>query len=99
IDRIIEIGRLDHVVLFVAAQPMLRAESGSQLKIAQRRQSVERMNQITRHRRWMRQQRYALAGKRSAQLWLFNQSVDAEFHSLTILSALIRKCELQGKRV
>ena len=56
VHRIVEVRRLDHVVLLVAAQAMLRTEGGGDLDVAARGQRVERMRQVFRHRSGMRQQ-------------------------------------------
>ena len=97
--RIEKIRRLDHVVLLVAAQPMLRPKRRTELNVRQRRQRVKRMNQLARHRRRMRQQRHALACERFAQRWFMQQSVNAKFHCKSTLSALNRKCEFQDERI
>ena len=44
VRRVVEICRLDHVVLLVAAQPMLRAEGGGELYIFQQSQRIEGMH-------------------------------------------------------
>jgi len=51
VDRIVEVGRLDHVVLLVAAQAMLRTERSDELDIAAGGERIERMCQVLRHRR------------------------------------------------
>src|SRR4029434_8769315 len=56
VHRIVEISRLDHIVLFVAAQPMLRAKGRGEPDILQRYQCVERVRQVTRDRGWMGKQ-------------------------------------------
>ncbi len=80
---IVEVRRLDHVVLLVAAQAVLRAEGGGQLHVARRGQRIERMREICRDRRGMRQQRDALAGQRLAQRRLRQQTIDSVFHAQT----------------
>ena len=56
VDRILEVRRLDHVVLLVAAQAVLRPEGRRDLDIGAARQGVQRMLQAFRDRGWMRQQ-------------------------------------------
>ena len=80
VHRIVEVGRLDHVVLLVAAQAVLRAESGGELDVAAGGERIERMRQVLRDRSRMRQQGDAPAGKRRAQRSFGEKSVDAEFH-------------------
>ena len=46
VHRIVEVRRLDHVVLLVAAQAMLRTEGGADLHVAACRQRIERVRQI-----------------------------------------------------
>ena len=76
--RIEEVGRLDHVVLLVAAQAVLRAEGGGELDVGQGRQRVERVRQVARHRRRMGEQGDAAAVERRAQGGVGEQAVDAE---------------------
>ena len=59
--RIAEIRRLDHVVLLVAAQPVLRAESRGDVESANAAQRIERMLELRGHRGRMREQRDAPA--------------------------------------
>ena len=61
VHRIVEVRRLDHVVLLVAAQPMLRTEGGADLDVAACGQRIQRMRQVFRDRSRMRKQRDALA--------------------------------------
>ena len=60
-DRIAKVLRLDHVVLLVTAQPVLRTERGGDVEPADRAQRIERMLEIGGHRRGMREQRDASA--------------------------------------
>ena len=46
--RIVVVRRLDHVVLLVAAQAVLRTESCADLDVAARDKRIERMRQILR---------------------------------------------------
>ena len=61
VHRILEIRRFDHVVLLVAAQPVLRAEGGADLHVAAGGERIERMRQVFCDGRGMRKQRDALA--------------------------------------
>ncbi len=76
--RIEEIRRLHHIVLLVAAQTVLRAESGGQADIRQRGQRVERMGQIGGNRGWVSQQGNATTGERAAQIGFGKQSIESE---------------------
>jgi hypothetical protein len=44
--RIVEVRRFDHVVLLVAAQAMLRTESGGDIDVAASGQCIERVRQV-----------------------------------------------------
>ena len=90
-DRIVEVLRLDHVVLLVAAQAMLRTEGGGDLDVAASGQSIERMRQVGRDRSGMRQQGNAPAGKRRPQRGFGDKAVDAEFHGCHGLGQFKRK--------
>ena len=79
-DRIVEVLRLDHVVLLVAAQAMLRTEGGGDLDVAACGQRIERMRQVGRDRSGMREQGDAPAVKRRPQSRFGDKAVDAEFH-------------------
>ncbi len=81
--RIVEVRRLDHVVLLVAAQAMLRTEGGGDLDVAAGGERIERMRQIGRDGSRMREQRHAPALERRAQGGLGDQSIDAELHDGT----------------
>ena len=91
VHRIVEVRRLDHVVLLVAAQAVLRAERGGELDVAAGGQRIERMRQVLRDRGGMREQRHAPARERRAQGRLSEQAIDAEFHDGTRRSKLERK--------
>ena len=80
VDRIDIILGLDHIVLLVAAQAVLRPERRGQLDVAKRGERVEAVRQVARHRRGMGQQRDALAGERRAKRGVGKQPFDAEFH-------------------
>ena len=83
--RIAEIRRLDHVVLLVAAQPVLRTESRGDVETADGAQCVERMFEIRRHRSRMRQQRNAPAFELALQFHVAQQAVDSELdHELSL---------------
>ncbi len=81
--RIVEVRRLDHVVLLVAAQAVLRTEGSGELDVAACGERVERMRQVLRDRRRMREQRHALARERRAQRGFGDKPVNAEFHDGT----------------
>ena len=78
--RIVEVRRLHHVVLLVAAHAVLRAERGADPDVAERHQRVERMRQVARDRSRMGEQRDTRAFERRTQGRLFEKAVDAEFH-------------------
>ena len=77
-QRVAEVRRLDHVVLLVAAQAVLRAEGGSQPEVGQGGQCVERVGEVGGHRGRMGEQRNAAAGQRAAQGGVGEQAVNAE---------------------
>ena len=93
VHRIVEVRRLDHVVLLVAAQAVLRAEGGGELDVAARGQRIERMGQVCGDRGRMRQQRDALALERRAQGGFGEQAIDAEFHGRS------RWCKFERKAI
>ena len=78
VQRIEKIGRFDHVVLLVAAQPVLRPESSGQLEFGQGDEGVERMRQVGGHRSGVGEQRDPLANQWAAQNRVGEQAVDAE---------------------
>ena len=84
VHRIFEIRRLDHVVLLVAAQTMLRAERGGDLDVTASGQRIERMRQVSGDRSGMREQRYALVVERRAQGGFGDKPIDAESHRYTL---------------
>ena len=55
VDRIGKVRRLDHVVLLVAPQSVLRSERGRDLNVAAFRQRVQRVREIAGNRSRMRQ--------------------------------------------
>jgi hypothetical protein len=59
--RIDEVGGLDHVVLLVAAQTMLRTEGSGEFDVVACRQSIQGVPQIFGDGSGMREQRHALA--------------------------------------
>jgi hypothetical protein len=77
-----EVRRLDHVVLLVAAQPVLRPESRGDGEPRRRGQRIQRMPPAARarlgHGGRMREQAEPLAFERRAQRRLVEQPVDAE---------------------
>ena len=82
VHRVDVVGRLDHVVLLVAAQPVLRPESCRQPHVAERRQRIERMREIARDGRRMREQRDAPPGEWLAQPGLFDEPLETDLHAL-----------------
>ncbi len=79
-DRIGEVRRLDHVVLLVAAQTVLRTESGSDVHVTACGQCIERVPQVRRDRSGMREESDALALEGRAQGGFGDKSIDAKFH-------------------
>ena len=79
--------RLDHVVLLVPTQPVLRAERRAQAYVAKRCQRIKGMDQVACYRSGVRQQGHTLSRQRLAQLGLIEQSVDPKFHERTTSSA------------
>ncbi len=77
--RIVEGRRLDHVVLLVAAQAVLRAECSGEFH-AGGGERIERVSQIRRDGSGMRQQRDALALQLTTQRLLVEQPIDTELH-------------------
>ena len=86
--RIVEVRRLDHVVLLVAAQAVLRTECGGELHLRQLGERVERVLEAARQRSRMGEQRDALALERLAELGLLDQAVNAESHGSSSANAL-----------
>ncbi len=78
--RIVEVRRLDHVVLLVATQSMLRPEGGRDPDVAAGGERIERVGQVLRDRRRMRQQGHTPALEWRAQGGLGEEAIDAEFH-------------------
>ena len=85
--RITEVRRFDHVVLLVATQAMLRPERRGELHVAAGTQRIERMRQVTRDGRRMREQGNALALERRTQFGFGDKPVDAEFHERYALAS------------
>ena len=79
--------RLDHVVLLVPPQAMLRPKRRAQANIADGRQRIEGMAQVACYRSGVRQQRHAQARQRLAQRGLLEQSVDSKPHERATSSA------------
>jgi hypothetical protein len=80
VHRIEVIRRLDHVVLLVAPQPVLRAERRGEAQAGEGRERIERMPQVAGDGGGVRQQRHTASGERLAQRGLLDQPVDAELH-------------------
>ena len=81
--RIVEVRRLDHVVLLVAAQAMLRTEGSADLHVAACGQRIQRVRQVFRDGSGMREQRHAPAAERRAQSGFGDKSIDAKLHGCT----------------
>ena len=79
--------RLDHVVLLVPAQPVLRPECRAQAYVADRRQGIEGMDHVACDGSGVRQQSHAPPCQRLAQLGLLEQSVDSKPHEQATSSA------------
>jgi hypothetical protein len=77
-NRVAEIRRLDHVVLFVAAQAVLRTECGGDVQPADRAQRIERMLEVGGHGSRVREQRHAAPLEFLQQLVVAEQAIDAE---------------------
>jgi hypothetical protein len=80
VHGIVEIRRLHHVVLLVAAQPVLRSERRREPHVAERGDGVERVFEPGGDGCGMREQRDAAAGQRTPQRGLREQPVEAELH-------------------
>jgi hypothetical protein len=77
VDRIGKVLGLDHIVLLVAPQAVLRAERGGNVE-ASANERVEAMREITSYRGGMGEQRNALAFQRPTKLRLREEPVDTE---------------------
>ena len=75
---VVVVGGLDHVVLLVAAQTVLRAERRGQLQVVECRQGVDRVFETRRHRGGVCKQRHTPARQWCAQVGVREQTVDAE---------------------
>ncbi len=73
--RVVEVRRLDHVVLLVAAQAVLGAERRGERQIAARGQGIERMREVAGHGGRVSEQRDAPAAQRRAQLAFGQQAI------------------------
>ncbi len=91
VRRIEVVGRFHHVVLFVAAQAVLRAEGCRQLDVGQRGERVDGMDQVARRRGRVGEQRYAAAGERAAQRGVLEETVETELHAVLFLSMVSAK--------
>ena len=76
--RVDEVGGLDHIVLLVALDPVLRAEGGGEVEVGQRGEGVETVRQVGGDRGGMGEQGDAAAGERAAQFRFGEQAVDTE---------------------
>ena len=77
--RIELVRSLDHVILFVALEAMLRAKGAGDIE-ARRDQGIEAVRQVFRNRRRMSDQRDALSFERLAQFGVCQQAIDTVFH-------------------
>src|SRR5439155_20470309 len=77
-----EVRRLDHVVLLVAAKAVLRPERRREPHVATCRERVDRVRQVARHRRGMRDEPDPPAGQRAAKRRVVEQSIQTESHAL-----------------
>src|SRR6185437_4284801 len=80
VHRVRVVRRLDHVVLLVSAQTVLRSESGCKADVVAGCERIERMREIARDGGRMRKQRDPAAGERLAKPRLRGQAIDAELH-------------------
>jgi hypothetical protein len=76
-DGIGIIGRLDHIVLLVAAHAVLGAEGGAHAHIAERGDRIQRVGEIGSDRRRMGKQRHAPPGKGAAQGRVSEEAIKA----------------------
>ena len=77
-QRVDVVRRLDHVVLLVAAQAVLRTEGGGQLEVGQGGQRIERVRQVAGQRSRVGKQGDALAGERATQRGLGEKAIQSE---------------------
>jgi hypothetical protein len=80
VDRIVIIGRFDHIVLLVAAQPVLGPEGGADPEVAAGGERVERMGEVLGHRGRMGEQGDTAAGQWRAQRGVGEEAVEAGLH-------------------
>ena len=78
------VGRLDHVVLFVAAQAVLWAKGRAQAHLGQGRERVDAVRELARDRGRVGQQGHASALQWRAQSGFRQQAFDAEFHGVGV---------------
>ncbi len=81
--RIVEVRRLDHVVLLVAAQAMLRTEGSADLHVATCGQRIQRVRQVFRDGSGMRKQRHAPPREWRTQSRFGDESIDTKLHGCT----------------
>ena len=74
------VGRLDHVVLLVAAQSVLRTERRRQAHFRQRRERIERVRELARDRGGMREQRHAAPDQGLPQGGVGDETVESDVH-------------------
>ena len=85
--RVDEVGRLDHVVLLVAAQAVLRAEGGAERQVGQGGERIERVGEVAGDRGRVGKERDPATGERAAQLGIGEQAVEAEANGVHAASA------------
>src|SRR6202034_3817922 len=81
VHRIVVIRRLDHVVLLVTAEPMLRTERSAHTHVPERGQCVQGVEEIACQGGGMGQQSHASAREGFAQFRLIEKAVDSKLHS------------------
>ena len=77
---ICDVGGLDHVVLLVAAHPVLGAEGGAQPQVRPTHQGVQAVLTTPRHRGRVAEQGKAPPAQPAGKLRVCEQAVDTEFH-------------------
>ena len=78
---------LDHIVLLVALQPMLRAEGGAEADAGACGERIEAVDEIAGDRGGVRDQRDALALERGTERGVGEQPVDTEQGHAASMSA------------
>ena len=76
-----EVGRLHHVVLLVAPEPVLGTEGRRQADVTEPRERVERVHECARLGGRMGEERHSPAGERSPQRGIIQQAIETEAHA------------------